>query len=126
LPNIRANKGTPFISHASDSKEDKTKEKKEGKDALSIKEGKQKEEAKEGLILSELSQRVAKYIIEVQARIIKKKGANSLEYALQETATLAIPPKLKFSLEVGRILVRILEKLPKVYLFTLFTLFFTC
>jgi hypothetical protein len=50
---------------------------------------------------------------------VKKKGANSLEYALQETATLAILLKLRFLLEVGRILVRILEKLLKVYLFTL-------
>jgi hypothetical protein len=58
--------------------------------------------------------------------MVKKKGADSLEYALQETATLAIPLKLRFLLEVGRILVRILEKLLKVYLFTLFTLFFTC
>jgi len=64
--------------------------------------------------------------VEVQARIMKKKGANSLEYALQEIAILAIPLKLKFSLEVSRILVRILEKLLKVCLFTLFNLFFTC
>ena len=55
MPNIRANKGTPFISYASDGKEDKTKEEEEGKDALFVKEGKQEEEAKEGLILSELS-----------------------------------------------------------------------
>jgi hypothetical protein len=56
LPNICANKGTPFISHTSNSKEDKTKEE-EGKDedALFVKEGKQEEEAREGLILSELS-----------------------------------------------------------------------
>jgi len=57
LPNIRANKGTPFISYASNSKEDKTKEEEEGKDrdALFIKESKQEEEAREGLILSKLS-----------------------------------------------------------------------
>jgi hypothetical protein len=36
------------------SKEDKTKEK-ESKDAFFVKEGKQEEEAREGLILSELS-----------------------------------------------------------------------
>jgi hypothetical protein len=54
LPDICTNKGTPFISYASNSKEDKTKEE-EGKDALFIKEGKQEEEAREGLILSELS-----------------------------------------------------------------------
>ena len=52
-------------------------------------------------------------------------GANSLEYALQEIANLAIPLKLKFSLEVSKILVRILEKLLKVYLLTLLNLF-TC
>jgi len=57
LPNICANKGTPFISHASNSKEDKTKEEEEGKDedALFIKESEQKEEVREGLILSKLS-----------------------------------------------------------------------
>ena len=56
MPNIRANKGTPFISYASDGKEDKTKEE-EGKDedALFVKEGEQEEEAREGLILFELS-----------------------------------------------------------------------
>jgi hypothetical protein len=57
--------------------------------------------------------------------MVKKNGADSLEYAPQETATLAIPPKLRFSLEVGRIPVRILEKLPKVCLLTLLNLF-TC
>ena len=51
---LYANKGTPFISYALDSKEDKTKEE-ESKDALFVKEGKQEEEAGEGLILSELS-----------------------------------------------------------------------
>jgi len=57
LPNIRANKGTPFISHALNGKEDKTKEEEEGEDedALFIKEGEQEEEAREGLILSKLS-----------------------------------------------------------------------
>ena len=57
MPNIRANKGTPFISYASNSKEDKTKEEEEGKDedALFIKESEQKEEVREGLILSKLS-----------------------------------------------------------------------
>ena len=56
MPNIRANKGTPFISHALDGKEDKTKEEEEeGEDALFVKEGEQVEEAREGLILSELS-----------------------------------------------------------------------
>jgi len=57
LPDIRANKGTPFISYALNGKEDKTKEEEEGKDenALFVKEGKQEEEAREGLILSKLS-----------------------------------------------------------------------
>jgi hypothetical protein len=65
LPNIRINKGTFFISYILDSKEDKTKKEEEGKDTLFIKEGKQEEEAGEGLILSKLSQRVAEYIVEV-------------------------------------------------------------
>ena len=53
---ICTNKGTPFISYALDGKEDETKEEEsEDKDALFVKEGKQEEEAKEGLILSELS-----------------------------------------------------------------------
>jgi hypothetical protein len=55
LPNICANKGTPFISYASNSKEDKTKEEGKDEDALFVKEGKQEEEAREGFILSELS-----------------------------------------------------------------------
>jgi len=57
LLNICANKGTPFISYALNGKEDKTKEEEEGKDedALFIKEGKQEEEAREGLILFKLS-----------------------------------------------------------------------
>ena len=56
MPDIYANKGTLFISYALDSKEDKTK-KKEGKDKdiLFIKEDKQEEKAREGLILSKLS-----------------------------------------------------------------------
>jgi hypothetical protein len=66
LLKLCANKGTPFISYALNSKEDKIKEEEgEDEDALFVKEGKQEEEAGEGLILSELSQRVAKYIIEV-------------------------------------------------------------
>ena len=56
MPDICTNKGTPFISHALNDKEDKTKEEEgEDEDALFVKEGKQEEEAREGLILSELS-----------------------------------------------------------------------
>jgi hypothetical protein len=54
LPKLRANKRTPFISHASNGEEDKTKEE-EGENALFVKEGEQEEEVREGLILSELS-----------------------------------------------------------------------
>ena len=52
---ICTNKGTPFISYALNSKEDKTKEEEEGKDALFVKEDKQEEEVGEGLILFKLS-----------------------------------------------------------------------
>jgi hypothetical protein len=56
LPDICANKGTPFISYMSNGKEDKTKEEEgKDKDALFVKESKQEKEVGEGLILSELS-----------------------------------------------------------------------
>ena len=56
-------------------------------------------------MLSELSAQVFKYIKLVNKRIVKKKGAFVVKYALQETATLLILIKLKFLVEVGRILV---------------------
>jgi hypothetical protein len=46
--------------------------------------------------------------------MVKKKGAFAVEYALQETAMLLIPVKLRFLAKVGRILVQVLEKLPQV------------
>ena len=55
---ICTNKGTPFISYLLNGKEDKIEEEEEeGKDedALFIKESEQKEEVREGLILSKLS-----------------------------------------------------------------------
>ena len=65
-------------------------------------------------MLLELSARVFEYTKLVNKRMVKKKGAFVVKYALQETATLLIPVKLRFSVEVGRILVRVLEKLPQV------------
>ena len=65
-------------------------------------------------MLSELSARVFRYTKLVNERIVKKKGAFAVKYALQETATLLILVKLKFLVEVKRILVQILEKLLKV------------
>jgi len=71
-------------------------------------------EAREAFVLSELSARVFKYTKLVNERIVKKKGAFAVKYALQKTATLLIPVKLRFLAEVRRILVHVLEKLPKV------------
>ena len=65
-------------------------------------------------MLSELSARVFKYIKLINKRIVKKKGAFAVKYALQETATLLIPVKLRFLAKVKRILVQVLEKLLKV------------
>jgi hypothetical protein len=65
-------------------------------------------------VLLELNARVFKYIKLVNKRIVKKKGAFAVKYALQETATLLIPVKLKFLAKVRRILVQVLEKLLKV------------
>ena len=65
-------------------------------------------------MLSELSARVSKYTKLVNKRIVKKKGAFAVEYALQKTATLLILVKLRFLVKVRRILVQVLEKLLKV------------
>jgi len=65
-------------------------------------------------VLSELCTRVSEYTKLVNERIIKKKGAFAVKYALQEIATLLIPVKLRFSAKVRRILVQVLEKLLKV------------
>ena len=65
-------------------------------------------------MLSELSARVFEYMKLVNKRMVKKKGAFVVKYALQETATLLIPVKLKFLVKVRRILVQVLEKLLKV------------
>ena len=65
-------------------------------------------------MLSELSARVFEYIKLVNKRIVKKKGAFAVKYALQETATLLILVKLRFLAKVRRILVQVLEKLLKV------------
>jgi hypothetical protein len=65
-------------------------------------------------VLSELSARVFEYTKLVNKRIVKKKGAFIVKYALQEIATLLILVKLKFLVEVRRILVQVLKKLLKV------------
>jgi len=65
-------------------------------------------------VLLELSTRVFEYIKLVNKRIVKKKGAFAVEYALQKTATLLILVKLRFLVKVRRILVQVLEKLLKV------------
>jgi hypothetical protein len=65
-------------------------------------------------VLSELGARVFEYIKLINKRIVKKKGAFIVKYALQEIATLLILVKLKFLVEVRRILVQVLEKLLKV------------
>ena len=63
------------------------------------------EEAREAFILSKLNTRVSKYTKLVNKRIVKKKGAFAVKYALQEIATLLILIKLRFLAEVKRILV---------------------
>jgi hypothetical protein len=65
-------------------------------------------------VLSELSAQVFKYTKLVNKRIVKKKGAFAVKYALQEIATLLILVKLKLLAKVKRILVQVLEKLLKV------------
>ena len=105
-----------FRSHASIDglDEEEGGEDREDTKATFADEGAKLEEAREAFILSKLSARVSKYTKLVNERIVKKKGAFAVKYALQETATLLIPVKLQFLAEVGRILVRVLEKLLQV------------
>jgi hypothetical protein len=65
-------------------------------------------------MLSELNAQVFKYTKLVNKKIVKKKGAFAVKYALQEIAMLLILIKLKFLVKVKKILVQVLEKLLKV------------
>jgi hypothetical protein len=60
-------------------------------------------------VLSELNARVFEYIKLINKRIVKKKGAFAVKYALQETITLLILIKLKFLAKVKKILVQVLK-----------------
>ena len=46
--------------------------------------------------------------------MVKKANSKAIEYDIQEIATLQIPKQYRFSIELVRILVRVLEKTLKV------------
>ena len=66
------------------------------------------------MILSELTKRVAEHVRKQQERMVKKANTKALEYKAQEIATLQIPRQYRFSTEMARIPVRVLEKTSKV------------
>jgi hypothetical protein len=86
----------------------------DGEDSLFVDEEAEQEEAAEEMILSELTKRVAEYIRKQQENMVKRASTKALEYDIQEIATLQIPKQYRFSTEMARIPVRVLEKTSKV------------
>jgi len=66
------------------------------------------------MILSELTKRVIEYMRKQREIIVKKANSKALEYTDQEITTLQIPKQYRFSTEMARITVRVLEKTLKV------------
>jgi hypothetical protein len=75
----------------------------------------EQEEAAEEMILSELTKRVTEHMRKQRENIVKRANSKALEYDIQEIITLQIPKQYRFGTEIARILVRVLEKTPKVY-----------
>jgi hypothetical protein len=66
------------------------------------------------MILSELTKRVAEHMKKQQEKMVKRASTKALEYDIQEIVTLQIPKQYRFSTEMARIPVRVLEKTSKV------------
>ena len=66
------------------------------------------------MILSELTKRVAEHTRRQRENIVKRANSKALEYNIQEIITLQILKQYRFSIEIARIPVRVLEKTPKV------------
>ena len=85
-----------------------------GEDSLFVDEEADQEEAAEEMILSELTKRVAEHMRKQRENMVKRANSKALEYDIQEIATLGIPKQYRFSTEMARIPVRVLEKTSKV------------
>jgi hypothetical protein len=83
-------------------------------DSLFVDEGAEQEEVAEEMILSELTKRVVEHVRKQKENMVKKANSKALEYNIQEIATLQIPKQYRFSTELVRIPVRVLEKTLKV------------
>ena len=66
------------------------------------------------MILSELTKRVTEHMRKQRENMVKRANSKALEYNIQEIATLGIPKQYRFSTEMARIPVRVLEKTLKV------------
>jgi hypothetical protein len=89
-------------------------EEENGEDSLFVDEEAEQEEAAEEMILSELTKRVAEHMKKQQEKMVKRASTKALEYDIQEIVTLQIPKQYRFSTEMARIPVRVLEKTLKV------------
>jgi hypothetical protein len=109
---------TDFLNHkesASREVEGDENSSSEGRgDSLFVDEEAEQEEEAEEMILSELTKRVAEHMRKQRENMVKKANSKALEYNIQEIATLQIPKQYRFGTEMTRILVRVLEKTPKV------------
>jgi hypothetical protein len=93
----------------------------DGEDSLFVDQEAELEEVAEGMILSELTKRVAEHMRKQKERLVKKANSKALEYTNQEIATLQIPKQYRFGTEMARILVRVLEKTLKVCILCKYT-----
>jgi hypothetical protein len=85
-----------------------------GEDSLFVDEEADQEEAAKEMILSELTKRVTEHTRRQRENMVKRANSKALEYDIQEITTLQIPKQYRFSTEMARIPVRVLEKTPKV------------
>jgi hypothetical protein len=93
----------------------------DGEDILFVDQEAELEEVAEGMILSELTKRVAEHMRKQKERLVKKANSKALEYTNQEITTLQIPKQYRFGTEMARIPVRVLEKTLKVCILCKYT-----
>jgi hypothetical protein len=109
---------TNFLNHKESAsrevKSDGNSSSKGGEDSLFVDEGAEQEEVAEEIILSKLTKRVTEHVRKQKENMVKKANSKALEYDIQEIATLQIPKQYRFSTELVRIPVRVLEKTLKV------------
>jgi hypothetical protein len=95
-------------------KSNKNSSSKSREDSLFVNEEAEQEEVAKEMILSKLTKRVIEYMRKQRENIVKRANSKALKYNIQEIITLQIPKQYRFGTEIARILVRVLEKTPKI------------